>query len=259
MEKSVYGKHAKDAVLTCQTRGKLLKFTIIKRMHKNFHIEEGTKVSASTSFPGSVSKVSGILFSVAYGKLPRSIDCGPLEVSRSFGATVPSQEMRFFWKYRLQVFESLTRSHSDPSWTCHVRPTRMVCFTLREGIELHVSRPTPSPMSAQLVDPGAFESQDPSARHCMRHVIGECQEDRRHNTPLFNYRTRDMLVERWEPDRQCCPLRTEFGRGWAKGNIHGPRVVGWLGCREGRLVNHRKADPAAHMMIWLHAGSLWCQ
>ena len=31
-------------------------------MHKNFHIEEGTKVSASTSFPGSVSKVSGIFF-----------------------------------------------------------------------------------------------------------------------------------------------------------------------------------------------------
>lgn len=59
------GKHAPDAALTCQIKGKFLKFTIIKRMHKNFHIEEGTKVSASTSFPGSVSKLSGILFSVA--------------------------------------------------------------------------------------------------------------------------------------------------------------------------------------------------
>lgn len=131
----------------------------------------------------------------------------------------------------------------------------MVCFTLREGIVLHVSRSAPSPMSAPLVDRGAFESQGTSARHCMRHVICDCQEDRRHNTPFFS-RTRDMLVERWEPDRQCCPLRTEFGGGWSNGNIHGPRVVD---CREGRLVNHRKADPAAHMMIWLHAGSLWCQ
>ena len=46
--------------LTCQMRGKFLKFTIIKRMQRSFHIEEGTKVSDSTSFPGSVSKVRGI-------------------------------------------------------------------------------------------------------------------------------------------------------------------------------------------------------
>ena len=60
----------------------------------------------------------------------------------------------------------------------------MVFFTLREGIELHVSRPAPSPMSALLVDRGPFESQDTSARHCIGHVIGECQDDRRHNTPF---------------------------------------------------------------------------
>ena len=61
----------------------------------------------------------------------------------------------------------------------------MVCFTLKEGIELHVSRPAPSPLSALLVDRGPFESQDTNARHWTGHVIGECQVDRRHNTPFI--------------------------------------------------------------------------
>ena len=94
-----------------------------------------------------------------------------------------------------RVFESLTCSHSSLCGTCHVRPTRLVCFTLREGIELHVSRPAPFPMSALLVDHGAFKSQDASARSCMGDVIGECQDDRRRIT-LRSARTRAMLVER---------------------------------------------------------------
>ena len=51
-------------------------------MHKNFHIEEGTKVSASTSLPGSVSRVSGMMFAIACRKVPEFIDYGSLEVSR---------------------------------------------------------------------------------------------------------------------------------------------------------------------------------
>ena len=78
-------------------------------MHKNFHIEEGTKVSASTSFPGSVSKVSGILFPVARRKLSRSIDCGFFGSLQILRATVSSQGMRFLWKYQLQECLSLGR------------------------------------------------------------------------------------------------------------------------------------------------------
>lgn len=67
-------------------------------------------------------------------------------------------------------------------------------------------------MSALLVDHGPFESQDTSARRCMGRMIGEIPDDRRHNTPFVIVRE-TLLMERWEADRQYCPLRTELGRG----------------------------------------------
>ena len=50
----------KEQALTCQTSGKVLMFTRIRKIQRSFQIEEETKVSESTSFPGRVSSESGI-------------------------------------------------------------------------------------------------------------------------------------------------------------------------------------------------------
>lgn len=50
----------KEQALTCQTRGKFLKFKRMRMIQRSFQIEEETKVSESTSFPGRVSSESGI-------------------------------------------------------------------------------------------------------------------------------------------------------------------------------------------------------
>lgn len=50
----------KEQALTCQTRGKFLKFARMRMIQRSFQIEEETKVSESTSFPGRVSSESGI-------------------------------------------------------------------------------------------------------------------------------------------------------------------------------------------------------
>lgn len=50
----------KESALTCQTRGKFLKFTRMRTMQRSFQTEEETKVSERTSFPGRVSSESGI-------------------------------------------------------------------------------------------------------------------------------------------------------------------------------------------------------
>ena len=50
----------KEQALTCQTRGKFFKFARMSTIQRSFQIEEETKVSDSTSFPGRVSIESGI-------------------------------------------------------------------------------------------------------------------------------------------------------------------------------------------------------
>ena len=46
--------------LTCQIRGKFLKFARMSTIQRSFQTEEETKVSESASLPGRVSSESGI-------------------------------------------------------------------------------------------------------------------------------------------------------------------------------------------------------
>ena len=82
-------------------------------------------------------------------------------------------------------------------------------------------------MSAQLVDCGAFESQDSSARKL--HEACDWRVSKKIDDIIHPF----LIVREtclWNGGSQtgsCCPLRTEFGLGWTKGNIHGPGVVDW--------------------------------
>ena len=50
----------REPALTCQTNGKFLRFARMRTIQRSFQIDEETKVSESTSFPGRVSRESGI-------------------------------------------------------------------------------------------------------------------------------------------------------------------------------------------------------
>ena len=50
----------REPALTCQTNGKFLRFARMRTIQRSFQIDEETKVSERTSFPGRVSRESGI-------------------------------------------------------------------------------------------------------------------------------------------------------------------------------------------------------
>ncbi len=50
----------KEQALTCQTKGKFLRFARMRTIQRSFQIDGETKVSESTSFPGRVSSESAI-------------------------------------------------------------------------------------------------------------------------------------------------------------------------------------------------------
>lgn len=54
-------RKVKEQALTCQTRGRFLKFARMRTIQRSFQIEEETKVSESTSFPGRVSSETVIV------------------------------------------------------------------------------------------------------------------------------------------------------------------------------------------------------